>query len=485
MMHYRLFTTFLCVVVGLAADVMAADPLAWLPAEINAVARINVAEIYQSPLAKKEGWIKKATESFIQQEAFIPPGTRQILIGAELDLSDNLMAHRKYAVLVPEAQLTLEKLSAWLPGGIETLSGKPAAQFGNDGYVVDVGDGCWLTTVSSSRQLMSRWLRNGPMPGGPQLSSYLRSALKAKENTAQLILAIDLQDNFSAQEIALQLKSTDWFGSESGAENAAKVLESIHGITIGISVGTERTGTATLDFGRDAAPLKPVLEKMIAAVMKRVGTSSEDVQEWKWSVKGSQVVGTGSVSPGGARGLLSIMDPPSITHAISASSAVIETTPEDRMAKTSHKYCKSVQVLLDDLRATLNKERDNHALYFERYGRKIDDLPSLNVDVALLDYGAKVSSSLRYQGQSQRMHKINAGTRTQQSYGSNGYNGYYGNVGSYNSGNDIYSVAAGSATIGAEENQAAKSVRFAEWKQIEDGLVAVRRAMTAKYNIEF
>src|SRR5262245_38282684 len=83
----------------------AADPLAWIPSDVNAVARINVAEIYKTPLAKKEGWLKQATESFIQQEAFIPPGTTQIFLAANLDLSNNLASHGKYAVLVPEAQL--------------------------------------------------------------------------------------------------------------------------------------------------------------------------------------------------------------------------------------------------------------------------------------------------------------------------------------------------------------------------------------------
>jgi len=230
----RVFPLLLSVTVmaWLTVEGDAADPIAWLPAEINAVARINVAEVYQTPLARKEGWIKKATESFIQQESFIPPGTKQILVGAELELTDNLKSLRKFSVIVPDSQFTLEKLSLWLPSGISTFSGKPSSQFGNDGYVVDVGDGNWLVSESSSRQVMSRWLRNGPTPGGSRLSPYLRTALNSKENSAQLILAIDLQDNFSAAEIGQELKSTGWFSSESAAKNAAEVLETVKGITL-------------------------------------------------------------------------------------------------------------------------------------------------------------------------------------------------------------------------------------------------------------
>jgi len=480
----RVFLLFLPVALlgWLTVEGNAADPIAWLPAEINAVARINVAEIYQSPLARKEGWMKKATESFIQHESFIPPGTKQVFVGAELELSDNLKSLRKYSVIVPDAQLTLEKLSAFLPNGISTFAGKPSSQFGNDGYVVDAGDGSWLVSESSSRQIMSRWLKNGPMPGGNRLSPYLRSALSSQDNTAQLLLAIDLQDNFSATEIGEELKSTGWFSSESGAKSAAEVLETIKGITVAIAVDTERKGTATLDFGKDATVLKPVLEKLVAAVLNRVGASSEDVLGWKWNINGSRVTGTGAVSPGETREMLSLLEPPSITQAISASTSNNEPTGNDRMARTSLSYCKSVQVLLNDLRITLKKERDNHALHFERYARKIDDLPMLNVDSALLDFGAKVSGSLRYQAQTHRMGKIQAGTRQQQSAGAHNFGGSFGPFGG-----DWQQSVIGlrDGSIDAQENQGAKQVRFSEWKQIEDGLVSVRRSMTEKYQIEF
>ncbi len=467
----------------LTVEGVAADPLAWLPAEVNAVARINVAEVYQTPLARKEGWIKKATESFIQQESFIPPGTKQILVGAELELSDNLKSLRKYSVVVPDAQLTLEKLSAWMP--ISTFAGKPSTQFGNDGYVVDAGDGSWLVSESSSRQIMSRWLKNGPTLGGNRLSPYLRSAMNSKENSAQFLLAIDLQDNFSAEEIRQELKSTGWFSSDSASKSAAEVLETVKGITIAIAVDTERKGTAILEFGKDATVLKPVLEKLVAAVMNRVGAASEDIQGWKWTINGSRVTGTGGVSQGEAREMLSILEPPSITQAISASSSNSQSasTANDRMARTSLSYCKSVQVLLNDLRTTLKKERDNHALHFERYARKIDDLPMLNVDPALLNFGANVSGSLRYQAQTHRMSKIQAGTRQQQqSAGAQNFGGGFGPFGG-----DWQQSVIGlrDGAVDAEENQRSKQVRFSEWKQIEDGLVSVRRSMTEKYQIEF
>lgn len=474
---------YLFVVLGLiggihTSTIWAAEPQSWLPGDINAVALVNVAEVYKTPLAQKEGWIRQAAESFIQQQSFIPPGTEQILIGAELDLSEGLTATRKYSVLVPQAGQSLEKLSAWFPAGIEKVGDKAIAQFGTDGFVADTGDGCWLA-ISASRQNISRWLRNGPNLGGNQLPKYLRKALTSANNKSQVLLAIDLLDNFSEKSLVDELKATDWFKSDVVVESNAKILASVEGITIGISVDKDRIGHATLDFGKETAALKPVLGKLVDAVMHRAGISTDDIESWKWDVAGKQITGSGPVSAGGVRRLLSILDPPSITHAISAATTAEPPTPEERMAKTSHKFLKSVQVLLDDLRETLNKTKDNHAVYFERYARKIDDLPKLNVDPQLLDFSAKVSNSLRYQAQTLRMQLMNAGTRKLQTYASS--SSYVGPYGWYAT---MPNAGTGSV-IDAQANQAAKSVRFSEWKQIEDGLVAVRRAMTEKYRVEF
>jgi hypothetical protein len=463
---------------GAAAN--AADPLAWLPADVNAVARVNVADIYKSQLAKKEGWLAKSTESFIHNEAFIPPGTNQIVIGAELDIADNLTATGKYAVVVPEAHLTLDKLSAYLPGEIEKVADRPVAAFGAGGYVLDAGDGCWLTSMVSSRQAVSRWYRDGSSTGGWRISKYLSAALRSKENTAQFVLAIDLQDGFSLARIAEELKETNWFMSDAALQSAAKTLDSVQGITMSISIDHERHGSVVVDFEKETGLLKPILEKLVLSILQRIGASPDDFTEWKWSTKGKQVIGNGPVSPGGGRRLLSVLDPPSITHAISSASASTQPPkPEDVIGKTTLKYFKSVRTLLDDLQATIKKTNDNHALYFERYARKIDELPRLKVDDALLDYAQKVSSSLRYQAQVQRSSLMSAGTRKWETaasasswVGPYGWSAWVPNAGT-------------GAAIDAEANQQAKNVRFSEWKQIEEGMTTLRRSLTEKYQIEF
>jgi hypothetical protein len=128
----------------------------------------------------------------------------------------------------------------------------------------------------------------------------------------------------------------------------------------------------------------------------------------------------------------------------------------------------------------VKRTRDNHALWYERAARTIDDLPLKNVDTELQTFGARVSSSLRYQSQALRMSNVRRGTRQAQTQS----NTYFSGIGPYG---EVYRGVPGgnAAAIAAEENQAATAVKFVEWQQIEDGLVAIRRTLTNKYMEEF
>lgn len=490
-MPTRLVAIAVFIFQGLMATARAADPVAWLPADINAVARINVLDVYKSQLAQKEGWLKKSTESFIQQEAFIPPGTSQIVIGAQLDLSSDMNALQKYSILVPDQKTKLESLIAWVPGEIETYSGKPLGNFTNSGFVADAGDGCWLTNGSFSRQLITRWLKAGPKAGGRFQSEYLKAALNSKE-PAQLLMAIDLGDNFSAQFVGDELKATDWFKSPSEAESVAKILESVQGITIAFTVDTKSTGKATIDFAKDVTSLKSVLDRLVDAVTQRAGVSPDDIQGWTWSTKGHQIVGIGPVLPGGGRRLVSFLDPPAITLAMaqsaneSADPAAANKpktgAPLDpaQIGKITMKYFKSFQVLIEDLRHDLKNTKYNYAVYFEKYAKKIDDLPTLHVDPVMLDFAARVSSSIRYQSQTYRMNNIGAGVSKAGNLASG-----VGSYGSYYGGATAAGVATAGISIDAQKNQASRGLAISEWKQIDEGMAALRRALTDKYQVQF
>jgi hypothetical protein len=142
-------------------------------------------------------------------------------------------------------------------------------------------------------------------------------------------------------------------------------------------------------------------------------------------------------------------------------------------------YYDGVATLLTDLQSTLGENRDNHAVWMERFARKVDALPVLGVDDDLLAWGAKVGETFRQMALAERASHIRTGVRKSTVYGNYQY--------SYD-GNGYYSARSTSSIrnqMRNEERAQAKAVRYSSWKELEDETAAIRKTMTQRYKVEF
>jgi hypothetical protein len=112
----------------------------------------------------------------------------------------------------------------------------------------------------------------------------------------------------------------------------------------------------------------------------------------------------------------------------------------------------------------------------ERYARKIDELPVLNVDEMLLDYGDKLAETLRIMSLSKRQAGIAAGVRATEG------GGYYDG---YDYGYNAFDAAAARSQAKKEEMAVASDTRVQGWKLIDDATADIRRSLTKKYGVEF
>jgi hypothetical protein len=292
-----------------------------------------------------------------------------------------------------------------------------------------------------------------------------------------IVMALDLMDTVSlsdAKAVLQDLPGTPLKGASLDA--AAKVLAGAQGILVKVHLGKTRQAQVRIEFGQSAAPLNSIAMPLVQTVLQQWGASLEDSTAWKAKVDGYALVFDGEVSATGLKRVISVIHP-SFIPSEGADPAATQTSAT---IVASQKYIRSIRQELDGLQATMKRTRDNHALWFERAAKAIDGLPLKNVDPDLQIYGSKVSASLRYQSQSERMGNIRAGTREAQSKANTFYSGF----GPYG---EFYSNASYGNTpaIRAEENEGSRNVRFTEMKQIEDGMVEIRRKLTNKYNEEF
>lgn len=475
-----------CVGVLLACGTWAArgaEALSWLPRDVNAVMWIDVEGMYETPLAIKEQWAKKSREAFQHQQAIIPPGVKTFICSAELDFVDGLRPLREFVIAQPSKGMTLSAMAALGSAELSPMDGKTGVLTPRGVYVVEAAPDTWLAVAHGGRQAAGRWLKGGPVSEAGL--DRLRQAIQSRQADQQAVLAFDAIDTVSPQAAKSLLLNLDVPPNETSVTPMAEVLSSLEAVTFSARIGSAIHGRIEVTFREATAPLNPVLETLIPATFNALGAAGAASSEWKWLAKGRTIVGDGVLTPAELRRILSIVyNPASNISSESGSESSDSPSPtESPVVTASRKYYRSVRSVCDDLQDTLKKTKDNHALWFERSGRKIDDLPIVNVDPELLDFGGRVANSLRYQGQAQRVMNVRAGTTKAQTGAGNMYR--YGYVGPYGGWNITQEAAVSTAAIDKSANQQAMEVRFSEWKQIEDGFAQIRRRLTEKLMAAF
>jgi hypothetical protein len=168
-------------------------------------------------------------------------------------------------------------------------------------------------------------------------------------------------------------------------------------------------------------------------------------------------------------------------------------------------YFKTVTTVFDDLKNDMkdSKTLAQNSMWFDKYARKIERLPMLNVDPEMLDYGTFVAHQMRQASLATRTMGIETGVRQSQIIGADvapyAYGGYgYGRYGGYGGGSYGYgtyavydpraeakAVYAQRRVVKAEEKgQMATSIQSIKGEVIE-ATNQVRRSMTEKYQIQF
>lgn len=459
-----------------AYTAIAADAVRWLPADVNAVLVIDVAAAYRSPIAVQNQWAKKAAASFLSQELFLPPTAERVTVGAQLDWQQNLTSVQQNIVMEMKPGTDLASIAPLIGGEVEKNGTRSGLSLEKGRYVIEAAPQLWLMAQPGGRQAGWRWARVGIKPAA-QPPLFLVSAAESVTAEAPIVVVLDLTDAVDLKAARAVLEDLPGSPLKGAAlEAAAKVLTTVKGVVCQVTLSDKRLARCRIEFDQSPAVLSSHAMPLAQTVLSQWGATLEDTTGWKTRTESFSLVYEGEISGTGLKRLISVVQPSIVP---SAETPTAEAVPTAAL-KASQKYFRSVQHELDDLRTSLRKTRDNHALWLERSARTIDGLPLKDVDQDLQVFGGRVSRSLRYQAQAERQGNLRTGTRQAQAQTNTFYNG----VGSYG---EVYQNVPGgnAAAISAEEGEASRNVRNSEWKLIEDGLAEIRRTMTQRYQAEF
>lgn len=140
------------VLVFASAPARSDDALLWLPDGLNAVLVVDANAAYRSPLALEEKWAQKTAQAFVAQDLFLPPSTRRITVGAELDLTGSLNPIRRHLIMEVKAGTELADIASVSGGTVEKVDTWQGLSILNGRYLVEAKQAEYLMVEPGGRQ---------------------------------------------------------------------------------------------------------------------------------------------------------------------------------------------------------------------------------------------------------------------------------------------------------------------------------------------
>ena len=462
----------------------AADELTQrIPAGANALMVIDVVALESSPMAKAQGWAKKHEEAFVERPMMLPPEATRIVIGSQLNFAGEMNVEWQVAAMKLVEPLSLRSIARAEGGYLDKVGTVDCVWVPSDAYFVSLEAKQLGVVFPANRQLVSRWTQNS---SGTMSSGYLLLAGKQVDSANQIVMAVDLTDVVQPHRLRDRLQTSAALKSMvSKLDAIEKLILGVQGVTLRIAVGQSAKGTLRVDFSDSPTVLGTQAKPLLLEAFNEFGAQLPGLDQWTVKTETKTIVLEGTLSTDALRRVFSLLELPSTKFSTlkndlpDTPGATAATATSGTKVAASKAYFKGVSVLIEDLRKTLGDTRDNHAVWMERYGRKVDALPVLDVDEDLLGWGARVGETFRVMAIAQRESSIRSGVRKSSVYGNYQYN--YNQSG-YSSFRSTGSVVG---QIEAEERGQAKAVRYNNWKAMEDATAAIRKEMTKRYQIEF
>ena len=483
-----------------------------VPADANTLVLINAEKMFGSRVADREGWKARRQAAFDSGVSSLPPSASNVLIAGRHDLHFGHEALWELGMMNFSENKDVLDVAKHYGGTMDEISGHSAVRLPDDHFVLQLGPSLMASYTPANRQDVIRWLRltNVSTPGG-HLAPYLQTAFTyATKVGTPIIMAMDLGGLVSVNEIEQRIvKLNALKDAKIPAKELVSLLQGIQGITLGVSIDDSELGAIRVDFADSAEILAKVGKPLLLEILKNQGAMIEDFEKWEPSVSGNTFMLRGNLGDEGTRKVMSVMElPASMTHAVQeANSPSANNSEKDKLLATQQ-YWKSLNSLMNDL-------RDDHhfqtfgqgAIWYNKYARKIDRLPILNVDPKLVDFGGTIAATFRNceaimqgVGMSSALRVSQASGSGTSGYSNSSYGGYRASMGTPGftpygpqaMGSGVSAMNASRQQQGRdiamihteERSKGAQSLRDI-WRQIDGETAAMRKYLVNEYSADF
>jgi hypothetical protein len=490
----------LIVAITIPSQVTAAEPTASgaaappprLPAMANALMKLEVAKVINSPLAKEMGWQEKLSKGYADRPVAVPPTAKRVTVVAGMH-PHGMRAIWQAAVIELGTEVRLEPMLRAQGGYLDVIGGKPAAWTPRDVLYVEFDKKTLGVLRPGQRQFVTRWVTG---ENQPELAPYLARAWSGAVG-ADVMFAMDLDDLLGATTIAYADSMGDLPSLEKieqGREKLIGALASVQGLRLTMKVGKAIESQFVVDFGEDVSALGDMAKPFVSDVLRCADIDEPALENWQFKAVGKQIVGTGGMEAEALTRLIAMMAPANAGDAVASGtdgsspgeSPVPAIDPKQEAAYASQKYYRAVAGTLNSMGSKTSPS--TAASYFVNKARMIEQLPILNVDPDLVQWGAAVADAFNRAAQELHVGQQKAKVAAEGVASPVAYTTYSPQGG----GNSTPETRAAYRNAQQQRRQAAQSERGAAGEramtimnQVLPTRGKIRADMTQKYGVEF
>jgi hypothetical protein len=437
----------------------------------------------------KDGEQKGAAADLVAE---LPEHVKKAALSAFLDIDSLDPVWEMGTLTFAKNKLPTPKGIAEHVGGyLDKIAGRPIVWSPRNRYILLDNADRLTINKPADRAAVANWIRGLSKPALP-LPDYLKRVVEKAADDTPLVLAMDMADTVSPVPLKEKLATAGSLAeAKINLDDLARLLGELQGITFTVELEEQFQGRLQFDFTAAPTLLNRVGKAFVLEVFGRRGILLPEMKSWEGHVEGKALVLSGPVNAMSIVKLLSLF----------TSSPSIDSTPEDgppgagdststaekQKAQASKRYFTSVTRVVNEVRNVKGVSVAEHGVWNDKLARKIDQIPMLNVDPELLDYGAQVSQLIRGAGVAIKKANMVAGTMRAPDYtvSSNfgygvGYGGGFG-FGAYSvNSNEFYNQQ-----IVQQAHAEGMTYHVVNLEQVDNLTTAIRRKMTEKYQIDF
>jgi hypothetical protein len=470
------------------------------PADANAIVLINVKAILDSPYGKREKLREEHQAAFARSGVGLPPGTAQFVLTSRINFL-TMDAVWEAAVLRSELPVEMQRVAARLGVTLDEVQGMPVVALPNNALLTQFSPRILSAMSPANRQSLARWI--GEIRGGRSSPpAYLQQATQYTDlGGTEVIMAMDLEYVITEGMARTALENAEWIDqAKADIDALVHVLMGVQGVSLGVTVHERMYGKIKVDFKDDVAPIGNLGKQMLLTAVQNQGLMIDDLESWTAKASGKMVTLEGELSRDGMRDILSLLHSPTapfheeLRVAGSQDQAAPQSPGDQRVEviKASQAYYQNVVATTEQME---RKRKDAktigvYASWFEKYAKKIDSLPILNVDPDLLNFGAGVAQDMRQAGSILRGTGMayTAAERQVQTAAPDVYGAY--NV--WGGGAYYYDYSSADRRVGQQRAAIRTQYRTQGYSQVQqitqkisNDTAEIRRVMTDRYQANF